>query len=458
MLLTITYLGQNTTELGYLLFKNPARPQVVELSFGKAYVFYPEVSRERTTVALLLDVDPIGLSKRSGYDYVNDRPYVSSSLMSTALTKAFGTAMTGRGDFHQELADSRLNLSATVTMLPCRGNHQNLSAVFEPLGYEVEWESFTLDDQFHQWGQASYVNLTITGEVRLRDLLKHLYVLMPVFDAHKHYWVDSEEVDKLLRMGEGWLADHPMKQYITDRYLKRQRRLVNQAFEQLAAMSANDGDLIPTEAPEKPPRLNEVRLQAVLNQVKASGASTVIDLGCGEGNLLKLLVKDSQFTKITGVDVAHHALEKSSERLMLTDASESMQSRITLIQGSLTYRDARFSGYDTACVVEVIEHLDLGRLAAFERVLFEYARPRTIVVTTPNSEYNEIYGVESGHRHEDHRFEWTRAEFQEWAHTTAQRYGYTVAFLGVGDEDETCGTPTQMGVFTSDGNLEVTCA
>ncbi|MDR1135149.1 MAG: 3' terminal RNA ribose 2'-O-methyltransferase Hen1 [Clostridiales Family XIII bacterium] len=464
MMLTITYTGQKTTDLGYLLYKNPYRPQLFELSYGKAYVFYPEVSSACTTAALLLDIDPIDLArgKVGGtggglFDYVNDRPYVSSSFLSTAISKVFGTAMTGRADAHQALSDSPLDLSAAVTMLPCRGEQEKLNSVFEPLGYKVSYETFMSDENFPDWGESKYVNLTIRGRVRLRDLLKHLYVLIPVFDRQKHYWVGADEVEKLLRIGEDWLPNHPEKAYITGRYLNRRRSLVNMAFERLAAANAVDGEVLPTEpeeAEEKPDKtlnLNTQRLGSVIAALKNCRAKRVIDIGCGEGHLLNLLVKERQFTQITGVDVSHVALERASAKLNLEYIGDSMRERIQLFHGSLTYKDARFSGYDAACVVEVIEHLDIPRLAAFERVLFEFAKPPVVVLTTPNKEYNANYGFlyEDDLRHCDHRFEWTRAEFRAWANKIAERFGYTVQFSEIGEVDEKHGAPTQMGVFVT---------
>ena len=459
MLLTITYTGRDTPDLGYLLYKNPYRAQTFPLSYGTAHVFYPEVSDERTTAALLLDIDPIELArgKRTAglFDYVNDRPYVSSSFMSTAIAKVFGTAMTGRADEHQELSDSPLDLSATVTMLPCRGEREKLNSVFEPLGYTVEYESFADDEKFPDWGESPYVNLTISGRVRLRDLLKHLYVLIPVFDARKHYWIGPDEVDKLLRAGADWLGDHPEKEYITSRYLKRRRSLVTMALSQLAGANAADGEQLPVEEDaeeqEKRPSLNARRYASVHAALKESGAQRVIDLGCGEGNLLAMLVKDRQFASVAGMDVSHVSLARAARKLRLEDASESMRERVTLFQGSLTYRDDRLSGYDAASLVEVVEHLDPSRLPAFEQVVFGCARPGTVVLTTPNKEYNVNYESlrEGDVRHGDHRFEWTRAEFQQWAEQTAEAYGYTVRFAGIGDPDETHGTPTQMAVFIS---------
>jgi 3' terminal RNA ribose 2'-O-methyltransferase Hen1 len=463
MLLTITYTGQNTTDLGYLLYKNPYRPQMFELNHGKAYVFYPEASNERTTAALLLDIDPIDLvrgkvgSTGSGlFDYVNDRPYVSSSFLSTAISKVFGTAMTGRADAHQALSDSTLELSATITMLPCRGEQEKLNSVFEPLGYEVCYETFMSDEKFPDWGESKYVNLTISGKVRLRDLLKHLFVLIPVFDRQKHYWVGADEVEKLLRIGEDWLPEHPEKAYITGRYLNRRRSLVNMAFERLAAANAIDGEVFSAESEEadekqdKKLNLNTQRLGSVIAALKSCGAKRVIDIGCGEGKLLNLLVKERQFTHITGVDVSHVALKRASEKLKLEHAGDSMRERIQLLQGSLTYKDTRFADYDAACVIEVIEHLDIPRLAAFERVLFEFAKLPLVVLTTPNKEYNANYGFlyDDDLRHGDHRFEWSRAEFRDWANKTAEKFGYTVQFSEIGDADETHGAPTQMGVFS----------
>ena len=453
MLLTITYKGQNTSELGYLLHKNPNRPQMFELGHGNAFVLYPELSYERTTIALLLDINPINLvrgkvnSTEGGlFDYVNDRPYVSSSLLSTAISKVFGTAMTGRADEHQKLSDSPLDLEASVTMLPCRGDINLINKVFEPLGYEVNYETFFSDENFPSWGNSKYVNLIIKGNVRLRDLLKHLYVLIPVFDKQKHYWVGEDEVEKLLRHGEEWLSNHPEKENITNRYLKHLRPLVNMAFTRLIS----DDHQLYKENHENKVNLNTQRLANIVTVLKNSRVKSVIDIGCGEGSLLSLLLKEKQFERLAGVDVSHQALENAAKRLKYEQSSDSIRERFTLFQSSITYKDSRFKGYDAACVIEVIEHLDLPRLSAFERVLFEHTKPPIIILTTPNHEYNVKYENidESELRHADHRFEWTREEFHQWALKTAEKNGYKVQFSEIGISDDALGAPTQMGVFT----------
>ncbi len=462
MLLTITTTHSPATALGYLLHKHPERFQSFALSFGKASVFYPEASVERCTAALLLDVDPVGLVRKQrgeGYQleqYVNDRPYVASSFLSVAIAQVFGSALAGRCKDQPELAQTPIPLIAKLSVLPCKSGEAFLRRLFAPLGYTVTTEVQALDEQFPDWGNSPYFTVELQGTVRFQDLLSHLYVLIPVLDDEKHYWVGDDEVDKLLRHGEGWLATHPEQQQIAKRYLKRQGRLVRTAIAQLVEEDNSDPDdtqekhELEEAAVEKPISLNQQRLEAVLAVLKASGARRVLDLGCGEGRLLKELLQDKAFEEIVGVDVSYRALEIAQERLHLDWLTEQQRQRIKLIQGSLTYRDQRLSGYDAATVVEVIEHLDQPRLAGFERSLFEFARPTTVVITTPNFEYNvKFENLPAGKlRHKDHRFEWIRAEFQAWANRVAERFGYRVEFLPVGLEDAQVGAPTQMGVFT----------
>ncbi|MDR1887920.1 MAG: 3' terminal RNA ribose 2'-O-methyltransferase Hen1 [Zoogloeaceae bacterium] len=469
MLLTITHTGENTPDIGFLFHKNPARPQVFELNYGMAFVFYPEVSAEKTTIALLLEINPIDLVRgkegavnKDGnglFDYVNDRPYVSSSFMSVAIAKVFGTAMSGRGDEFQNLADARLDLSATLVMLPCKSETSMLNRVFEPLGYEVAFESFVADEQFPAWGESRYVNLTLRGKVRLADLLHHLYVLIPVFDRKKHYWIGKEEIEKLLRHSEEWLKDHPEKQFIARRYLARSRALANRALERLRATDEEEDSEAKAKAPENIREehlsLNRQRLGSVLAQIRACGAQSVIDIGCGEGSLLSLLLKEPALQKIAGVDVAWSALEKARDKLHYERLSDGQKQKLSIFQGSLTYKDRRFEGYDAATVVEVIEHLDLPRLSAFERVLFEFARPRHVILTTPNREYNDNYqNLGEGLRHSDHRFEWTREEFRNWARGVGEKFRYAVQFSEIGALDEKLGAPTQMACFSSAAPVE----
>ncbi|MEH2110904.1 3' terminal RNA ribose 2'-O-methyltransferase Hen1 [Nostoc sp.] len=458
MLLTITTTHSPATELGYLLHKHPDRCQSFALSFGKAHIFYPEASIERCTAALLLDVDPVKLVRgRSATlkQYVSDRPYVASSFLSVAIAQVFGTALGGRCKDLPELAQTPIPLVAKLSVLPCRGGEEFLRQLFEPLGYRVSAAGHILDEKFPDWGQSKYFSVELQHTLPLSDLLSHLYVLIPVLDDDKHYWVGDEEIEKLLRHGEGWLTTHPAREQITRRYLKRQQRLTRLALAQLVESdnpdldSAEENHAKEEAAVEKPISLNQQRMDAVIAALKQSNAKRVIDLGCGQGNLLKILLKDSFFEQITGVDVSYRALEVAQERLDRLRLPRNQWERVQLIQGALTYQDKRFSGYDAATVIEVIEHLDLPRLGAFERVLFEFAQPKTVVVTTPNIEYNiKFENLPAGKlRHQDHRFEWTRSQFQNWANQVAAGFSYTVEFQPIGTEDPEVGSPTQMGVF-----------
>jgi 3' terminal RNA ribose 2'-O-methyltransferase Hen1 len=462
MLLTITTTHQPATDLGYLLHKHPDRFQSYDLAFGQAHAYYPEATEGRCVACLLLDVDPVGIVRGKGSgegllsQYVNDRPYVASSFLSVAIAQVYGSALQGRCKDRPDLVSTPIPLSARLDVLPVRGGEAFLRGVFEPLGYAVESDRHPLDVQFPEWGEGPYYSVTIAGTVTLADLLTHLYVLVPVFDNQKHYFVGDDEMEKLLEKGGDWLARHPLKEEITRRYLKSRTSLVRQALarlvdeEQPLEAEADDRPAAKAEeALERPMSLHDQRLGAVMAAIRSVGARRVLDLGCGEGKLIRQLIKDPQFEAIVGMDVSFRTLETARDRIGLDRMPERQAARLSLIHGSLMYRDRRLEGFDAAAVVEVVEHLDPPRLAAFERVVFEFARPRVVVVTTPNREYNvtwEGVGPEKL-RHPDHRFEWTRAEFRSWAEGIAGRFGYATRFLPVGPEDPALGPPTQMAVF-----------
>jgi 3' terminal RNA ribose 2'-O-methyltransferase Hen1 len=462
MLITISTTHQPATDLGYLLHKNPGRLQMEGLSFGTGYVFYPEASEGCCTAALLIEIDPVALVRGRGpageggqlEQYVNDRPYAANSFLSVAMGRMFTTAMSGRSKERQELADTAIPLIAHLPVIAARGGEDLVRRLFEPLGYTVELQGSRLDEKFPEWGESPYVALTLSATVRLQDLLTHLYVLIPVLDNEKHYWVAQDEIEKLLRRGEGWLPQHPEKDLIVSRYLKRQRHLTREALSRLLADDTVDDETddvpVEAEATESTASLHTQRLQTVFSVIKGTGAKRVLDLGCGEGKLLRLLMADKQFESIVGMDVSWRALETAKDRLRLDELPERQRGRIELIQGSLTYRDQRLNDFDTAAIVEVIEHLDAARLATFERIVFEFARPKHVVLTTPNAEYNVVFEtLPAGEfRHGDHRFEWKRPEFERWANGIAERFGYEVRFEPVGPQDAERGAPSQMAIFS----------
>lgn len=458
MLLTLTTTQQPATDLGYLLFKNPARVNSFKLTFGAGTVFWPEASEDRATAALWVEVDPVSLSRQTTRDdarplepYVNDRPYTASSFLATAIAEIYGSALSGRCEARPELASGPIPLEIGLPVLACRGGEKLLRELFEPLGYTVEASRLSMGSL----GDGVHFAVTLRGLVKLSDALAHLCVLVPVLDHAKHYWVGSDEVDKLLRRGGDWLPTHPARELITRRYLKYRPNLAKAALAQLAPE-----DFTPEEEPRATPAaeealeegldLNTTRLAAVHAALRESGAKRVMDLGCGDGKLTRRLVEDRRFEHVLAMDVSAQCVEITARRLRWDRMGPEERARLSLLHGSLVYRDARLEGYDAAAVVEVVEHLDPWRLDAFAEALFAAARPRTVVLTTPNREYNALYPnlADGRMRHGDHRFEWSRAEFEGWAAEVAERHRYTVVFQAVGEVHPELGAPTQMGVFT----------
>ncbi|MEI5097991.1 3' terminal RNA ribose 2'-O-methyltransferase Hen1 [Streptomyces sp. PmtG] len=479
MFLTISTTGspeRPATDLGFLLHKHPGKAQAFSTAHGRAHVFYPEASDARCTAALLLEVDPLALVRRAKgrggapdaalAQYVNDRPYAASSLLAVALSAVFSSALRGVCKALPERARQPLPLRVEVPALPARGGPDLVRALFEPLGWTVRAEPVPLDERFPQWGASRYVRLVLEaedGRLTLGEALRHLYVLLPVLDDAKHYWVSADEVDKLLRAGEGWLAVHPEQALITSRYLSRRWSLTRAARERLELVrlaDADDTDVTEldnavnedVDTEERPVPLAVRRREAVVAALEAAGAARVLDLGCGQGQLVQALLKDTRFTKVVGVDVSVRALTVAARRLKLDRMGERQAERVELFQGSLAYTDKRLKGYDAAVLSEVIEHVDVERLPALEYAVFGSARPRTVVVTTPNVEYNVRWeSLPAGRvRHGDHRFEWTRAEFRRWADGVARQHGYEVAYAPVGPDDPEVGPPTQMATFTRD--------
>ena len=478
-MLTITTTHQPATDLGFLLHKHPDRLQSFDLPFGAAHVFYPEAGEERCTAAMMLEVDPIRLTRRGKgssstpnhllQDYINDRPYAATSHLSSAIAKVYGTALSGKSNERPELAQQPIPLVSKVSSVRSAHGDSLIRRLFEPMGYEVETNTEPLDPSFPQWGLGIHHDITLHSEhLTLREALTHLYVLLPALDNEKHYWIGDDEVEKLMRFGEGWLAQHPAKAIISQRYLRYHRGLVNQAREQIEATEAAESEAETTsrDTPasdadgedepgkvqpparerdlEGPMMLGEQRILAVLAALRKSGATSVLDLGCGEGQLLARLLEEPQLKSVTGLEVSQRTLEVAQRKL-----KPEQRPRVTLLHGSLTYGDKRLAGYDAAVAMEVVEHIDPPKLDAFREALLGIARPRVLIITTPNFEYNTVFDNPLPRfRHRDHRFEWTRLEFRQWAQESAQEHDYEVAFQGIGEPHDIHGHPTQMAIFT----------
>jgi 3' terminal RNA ribose 2'-O-methyltransferase Hen1 len=452
MLLTVTSKTRPARDLGYLLRKHPDRFQSFELPFGNAGVFYPVAGDDECTVALYLDIDTVNLvrgkptSSEGGLveAYVNDRPYVASSFLSVAIARVFTQGLNGRCE-EPGLAEIVRELSATVTPVRC-DDETLLNRLFEPLGYQVQSRAVG----------ASYSELTISASTTLQQLLNHLYVLVPVLDGFKHYWVGEEEVDKLFRFGKDWLPEHPEREFITKRYLKRAPSLAREAVARLAAADDSASPDAPRAraaieemALERPMRLQERRIAAVVSALRKTGAKAIVDIGCGEGDLIAALARDAHFERIVGTDVSARELERARTRLEHVPMPTSHRESLALFQSSGLYFDRRLNNADAITLIEVIEHVEPDRLGTLEQVIFGTNKPRNVIVTTPNREYNVMFESlpEGAMRHSDHRFEWSRDEFQVWAEGVASRHGYSVGFEPIGDENAKVGAPTQMAVF-----------
>ncbi|MDX6751699.1 3' terminal RNA ribose 2'-O-methyltransferase Hen1 [Geminicoccaceae bacterium 1502E] len=455
MFLSIATTHRPATDLGYLLMKHPARVHETEFSFGRATSFFPQAGEERCEAALVLDVDPVALVRGRGESpvegYVNDRPYAASSFLSVAINRVFRTAMTGTSRDRQALADAAIPLEIEVVPLPAREGPDLVRRLFEPLGWQVSCRS--VDDAT---GEAPYVALRLEGRQRLADALGHLYVLIPVLDEAKHYWVGEDEITKLLEKGGAWLAAHPERELVTRRYLKGRRDLTRSALARLAPEEEAEAEAGPAARPsvedalEASMRLHDLRLETVTGVLAASGARVVADLGCGEGRLLERLVRDRRFVRLIGLDASVRSLERAARRLRLGQPEGPQADRVSLLHGALTLRDRRWQEAEAVALVEVIEHLDPERLPTLAEVVFGTTRAKTVVVTTPNAEHNVLFtALACGSlRHPDHRFEWTRAEMRSWAAGIEERWGWKAAHSGIGPEQPVHGAPSQMMVFT----------
>ena len=451
VLLTVSTTHRPATDLGYLLVKHPDRVHRFSVAAGTAYVMYPEATADRCTAALLLEVDPDRLARlrRPTPDdagrYVNDRSYAASSLLAVTLARVFGSALRGASKDRPELAATPIPLEISIPALRCQGGPALAERLFAPLGWAVEAVPVPLDPEFPEWGDSPYAQLTLRGTLRLAAALNHLYVMLPVLDDAKHYWVSPDEIDKLLRAGEGWLAGHPERELISRRYLAHRRPLADAALARLAGVDDRPAPETADPTEEDQP-LAAQRRAAVRDALAESGATTVLDLGCGAGALLVEL-DTTRYTRVVGADVSARALDIAARRV--ARLPERRRERIALWQTALTYRDSRLRGFDAAVLMEVIEHINPERLPAFADAVFGFAAPATGIVSTPNVEYNDRYEslARGAFRHTDHRFEWTRAEFARWAEQVAGEFGYQVSIRGVGPTDPERGCPTQLAVF-----------
>lgn len=462
------------SDLGFLLHKHPESIHEFNLSFGKARVFYPEASDEQCTAVLYAELDAIDMVKnfripkgsaKQLKQYVNDRPYSCNSFFTVALSNVFRTALNGTCKKQPELVKQALPLTVNLPVLPSKGGQSLIRQLFEPLGYTIDLHQHEFDEDLPEWGNSHYFDITLKNTALLSEVLTHLYVLIPVLDNDKHYWVGFDEVDKLINNSKNWVPQHPHKNIIVARYLKKQSSLTKKALSELDLEAST---LAIVEEPEinetidqekhsqakedkleKKVRLNDLRIEKITQTIHDLDINNITDFGCGEGKYLKEYLKITKLEKITGIEVSTHVLDRAEQRLKIDRLPEKTRNKLSLLQGSLTYKDRRLKNIDLATCIEVIEHIDEDRLDAFSESLFGYSKPRYAIITTPNIEFNATFeNLPIGKfRHNDHRFEWDRKTFEQWCHTICEKYQYTVRFDGIGEQHPEYGAPTQMALF-----------
>lgn len=459
MLLSITCEHEHSQELSWLFHKNPDKIQSFNIIAGKAFVFYPEYSDKKVKICLALDIDTVTLVRKLKLPldshllqhYVNDRPYVVSSFMSTAISNVFSSALNGNCKDKPELIDVIFPFEVEISVLKVIGGESLIKKFFEPLGYEVETESFNLDEKFENWGKSRYYKVKLKNNLTLKDLLSHLYVLIPTFDMEKHFYIGNIEAENFLKKGESWLKTHPEKETIIKRYFRKLGKYSNYI---LSKLNENQEDEekeleIDIEVKKKKESLQTIRINTIFDKLCELGTKTVADVGCGEGKLLRLLKNKPQFQKICGTDVVYKNLIIAKDKLDLDEVATHNLEKINIFQSSILYKDDRLKEYETICLIEVIEHIEEDRIVFLEKIVFGYLNTKNVLISTPNSEYNNVYMPENSDsfRHEDHRFEWNREEFKNWVEKICNNFNYNADFFGIGDYNEQFGYPTQAVIL-----------
>ncbi|TDQ36236.1 3' terminal RNA ribose 2'-O-methyltransferase Hen1 [Aureibacillus halotolerans] len=436
MQLTIKATGSDVSALSYLLAKNPANLYERKVKEHFVRFFFGTFSDTFVEATIFVTPDPLALvTHKNSYDithYINDREFVASSIFCSLCKSALATALNGLPNTaYANYVDMTFPLTFTVGPIASGLSDEHVELLFKPLGYDVTFQYQSSESDVEK-GSARM--LTIQGLTTLQAGLRQLFVLLPVLDDYKHYYIDEKEMEKLERYGEGWLDEHPEKALIYRRALR---------FKELYAPLQND-----EETQEKTPKrsLNHQRYEAIASTIATfPNRARVIDLGAGEGKLLERLRLIPGIEELLAVEPSQAMLLRAMKAI---EVSTEDGIKPTLLQGSLFYYDHRLLDSDVIVLCEVIEHIDEERLPACMAMILDEYRPGALIITTPNKEYNQLYDMPEERRHHDHRFEWTRDQFTDWCYKINEGQSYDLTFSGIGDDNEIYGQPTQMCVFT----------
>ncbi|MCM3572375.1 3' terminal RNA ribose 2'-O-methyltransferase Hen1 [Mesobacillus subterraneus] len=443
MQLTIRAVGENVQVISHLLAKNPNNLYERNQKGHAVRLFFSSFTEREVEATVFVAPDSLELVKNQGnqYDithYINDREFAVSSIFISLIRTALGTALNGQPKeeyikWVKHPFDLELSFGPVASGL---SDHQIVD-LFEPLGFNVSINRPQIEYNFNLKSKSSVRFITLKGRTPLQMALRQIFVLIPVLDNYKHYFIDEKEIEKLERYGEGWLDDHPQKSFI----LKKALRFKN-VYELV------EGQEKDTAAPEmRKIRLNDMRYEKIVDTVNGfENKESIVDLGSGEGKLSTRLGFIPGVKEILAVEPSEEASIRAMERFAQAEGKDYFI-KPTQLWGSLFYYDERLKGKDVIILCEVIEHIDEERLSkVFQTILQDY-RPKNLVVTTPNKEYNALYEMDTEFRHGDHRFEWSREEFEAWCKARNEEGEYELIFDGIGELDEQFGFPTQMCIF-----------
>lgn len=444
MLLTINCEGPDAMDLSWLLHKRPNRFQAFNLGYGKAFVFFTEYSQNSCTACLLLEIMPDALndlckSKDGEFQYVNSRQYLSSSLLAGAIGKAYSSAIKGTCQDKPDLVGKKHGFKVRINNFSCRLNPIFIDRIFSPLGYQIEWRNIQINDEYCTGGFICG-DLQLSIDATLQEILSHLYILLPVFDRQTHFWLDESQLQKFIRHCQGWLGRHPEKRLIINEYFGPVSELKYRLMKHF-------GVIRPLADKSRTPTFNQMRRSAISDVIAASGAKTIIDLGCGDGSFVFSLHGQNRYEKLAGMDASAQNIENARKKFDSPFFHRRKSPEFFI--GSITYRDKRISGYDAVILSEVIEHFEPERMDGVMRNILGEARPKLFVMTTPNKAYNQEFPfLEAGEfRHPDHRHEFGEDEFISFCEKYAAVFGYDLEISHVGVELSRIGSPTFMGIF-----------
>ncbi|GAF20898.1 HEN1 C-terminal domain [Bacillus sp. JCM 19047] len=440
MQLTIKARGEHVDVLSHLLAKNPYRLYERDVNGHLVRLFFSHFSADFVETTIFVTPDPIELSRNSAraFDitsYINDREFAVSSIFCTFLRSALGTALNGKPkDPYLPWVDHPFSFEFSFGPLASATSLSLLKRLFEPIGFSVSTVFAEQKAPLSIKDRSSAQMITLKGRTTLQKGIRQLFVLIPVLDDYKHYFIDEKEVDKMKRYGEGWLENHPERAYIYEKALR---------FKAIYEHTQQK-DVQPVK--ETMIRLNDKRYETIIQKVSdLHQKASVVDLGSGEGKLTVKLGYVKGIKELLAVEPSEMAMTRALRQFTKrTKELEFLQP--TPLRSSLFYYDNRLQNKDVIILCEVIEHIEEFRLPKMMKMILSDYRPQTLFISTPNYEYNQLYNLGEGYRHPDHRFEWTRDQFQTWCQAVNTGF-YNLEFTGIGEEHRQFGHPTQLCHF-----------